>query len=263
LIGAAVMSREVSQQNYLPAVFWSVLLHIGIFGLLAFHFDFTSSRPVVAAQVIEAVVVDAGVLDALQTAKERATEQKRLEQQRKLDEVQKLEQQRKLQAQQKLEQEKARKLQEKIKLENARKLEQQKQEAARKAEEQQKLDAAQRVEEQREQEIAQERARRAADAAQLQAQEIASAKDLYILAIRQKVERNWLQPPSARSGDQCRVVIRQIPGGEVVDVRVEACTGDDVFQRSVEHAVYMASPLPEAPDPRVFDRQIGFDFKLE
>jgi colicin import membrane protein len=259
LIVTAVIEEPAAQQSYAPAVLWSVLLHAGIFALLVFHFDFGSARPVIVADVIEAVVVDASALDALESKKQQVAEQKRLEERQRQEQKQ-LEQQRKLE-QQKLEQ--ARK-QEKIKLEKARKLEEQKKlEAARKAEEQKKLDEAKRVEQQHEQEMAQERARRAEEAAKLQAKELASAKDLYILAIRQKVERNWLQPPSARSGDKCRVVIRQIPGGEVVNVRVEACTGDAVFQRSVEHAVYMASPLPEAPDPRVFDREIGFDFKLE
>ncbi|VAX00785.1 hypothetical protein MNBD_GAMMA19-1108, partial [hydrothermal vent metagenome] len=50
-------------------------------------------------------------------------------------------------------------------------------------------------------------------------------------------------------------------GGEVVNVTVTQCVGDDVFRRSVEAAVYKASPLPRPSDPALFERQILFNFK--
>ncbi|HEY3487311.1 MAG TPA: cell envelope integrity protein TolA, partial [Gammaproteobacteria bacterium] len=81
-------------------------------------------------------------------------------------------------------------------------------------------------------------------------------------AIQQKVERHWIKPPSASSGMICRLVIRQIPGGEVISVEIETSGGDAAFERSVEQAIYMASPLPEPPDPRVFDRDLRFTFRV-
>jgi colicin import membrane protein len=55
--------------------------------------------------------------------------------------------------------------------------------------------------------------------------------------------------------------VEQIPGGEVVKAQVTDCNGDDALKRSVENAVYRASPLPRPEDPAIFDRVIEFTFK--
>ncbi|MCF6210702.1 MAG: cell envelope integrity protein TolA [Gammaproteobacteria bacterium] len=132
---------------------------------------------------------------------------------------------------------------------------QQEQEAARKrAEEESKR---------REREAAM-RAEIAAEQAQLDAakqRRLNSLRMQYIAAIAGKVERHWLKPPSARVGLSCKVRVKQIPGGEVVDVQVTQCTGDDTFRRSVEKAVKKSSPLPMPKDPRLFEREIIFNFK--
>ncbi len=112
-------------------------------------------------------------------------------------------------------------------------------------------------------------ARRAEFAAEQQRMDSANQKRLgslrgrYVADIKNKVERNWIRPASARSGSSCKVAVSQIPGGEVVNVTVTQCIGDDVFRRSVEAAVYKASPLPRPSDPALFERQILFSFKPE
>jgi colicin import membrane protein len=87
--------------------------------------------------------------------------------------------------------------------------------------------------------------------------------DQYAEIIRQKVERNWIRPPGARAGLQCVVNVKQIPGGEVVDVRVGQCNGDAAVIRSIEAAVLRSSPLPVPPDATLFDRSLRFEFKPE
>ncbi|MGC8731997.1 MAG: cell envelope integrity protein TolA, partial [Halothiobacillaceae bacterium] len=77
------------------------------------------------------------------------------------------------------------------------------------------------------------------------------------------VERNWLKPPSAMPGMSCKVRVIQMPGGMVMDVRVEQCTGDELFKRSVINAVEKSSPLPAPPDPSLFERELVFTFKPE
>jgi hypothetical protein len=52
----------------------------------------------------------------------------------------------------------------------------------------------------------------------------------YITDIQNKVERNWIKPPSATPGLSCKVAVKQIPGGEVINVRVTQCAGDEIFQ---------------------------------
>lgn len=92
---------------------------------------------------------------------------------------------------------------------------------------------------------------------------LSTLRGQYERAIAQKVERNWPRPATALPGWSCKVRVTQIPGGEVVGVEAVSCSGDAVFKRSVESAVYRASPLPAPPDPALFDREILFTFKPE
>ncbi len=85
----------------------------------------------------------------------------------------------------------------------------------------------------------------------------------YYAAIMQKIMRNWARPPSAQPGVECVVNVRLAPNGDVINVRIESCNGDDAVKRSVEAAVYKASPLPTAPDPRLFKRDLQIGFKPE
>ncbi|MGH8223192.1 MAG: TonB C-terminal domain-containing protein [Woeseiaceae bacterium] len=91
----------------------------------------------------------------------------------------------------------------------------------------------------------------------------ASLEDRYVEAIRIHIQRNWAPPASARFGSQCEVIVRQVPGGEVVGVSILSCDGDEALRRSVEAAVFRASPLPDAPDPSVFDRNLRLILKTE
>lgn len=85
----------------------------------------------------------------------------------------------------------------------------------------------------------------------------------YIDLIANKVSRNWLRPAGTTGSVDCRVFVRQIPGGEVVEVRLLQSCGSPALDRSVEAAVRKASPLPEPPTPDVFDREINFRFYTE
>ena len=109
------------------------------------------------------------------------------------------------------------------------------------------------LEEERREEEAREQPERAA---RLQTQ-----RQQYIMHIAQLVENNWLRPVTTTAGQSCEVIVRQTMSGEVIDVRVQACTSDNAFQRSVERAVRKASPLPLPPDPELFEREIYFKFK--
>ena len=60
----------------------------------------------------------------------------------------------------------------------------------------------------------------------------------------------------------CTVSVLQSIGGEVLKVVVEKCTGGNAaLRKSVENAVLAASPLPAAPDPKLFDRNVRFYFR--
>ncbi len=86
----------------------------------------------------------------------------------------------------------------------------------------------------------------------------------YIAAIQSAILRQWTRPESVRIGQECQVLIRQIPGGEVVSVQVSPdCPYDELGRRSVEAAVLKASPLPYAGYEDVFVRDPVFTFRAE
>jgi colicin import membrane protein len=79
--------------------------------------------------------------------------------------------------------------------------------------------------------------------------------------IAAKINHNWLRPPTARPGIECMLNVTQVPGGEVTEVSIGDCNGDQAVRESIEAAVYRASPLPPPPDPALFDRHLRIDFK--
>jgi colicin import membrane protein len=80
-------------------------------------------------------------------------------------------------------------------------------------------------------------------------------------AIAAKITRAWLRPPTARAGIDCMLNVTQVPGGEVTEVSIGECNGDQAVRESIEAAVYRASPLPAPPDPSLFDRNLKIRFK--
>jgi colicin import membrane protein len=79
--------------------------------------------------------------------------------------------------------------------------------------------------------------------------------------IAAKINHAWRRPETARPGIECMLNVTQVPGGEVTEVSIGACNGDQAVRESIEAAVYRASPLPPPPDPALFDRHLRIDFK--
>ena len=236
----------------------------------------TAMRPVQLA--IEATVIDTTAIRRRQ--QEEQQRQQELERQRQQVETERLQQeeaqrreveqtriaeQRKKQAAERQQQEAERKKEaaERKKADEQRR----KQEEARVAEQRKKQEA------ERKRQEAEQARRQAEIQANLQSELEAEERRLaavnsgklaqYIGLIAGRVERNWVQPASARPGVECEVHVTQIPGGEVVNVRIGRCNGDAVVIRSIEAAVFRASPLPPPPDPSLFDRNLRFTFKPE
>jgi outer membrane biosynthesis protein TonB len=79
--------------------------------------------------------------------------------------------------------------------------------------------------------------------------------------IAAKINRAWLRPPTARPGISCVLNVTQVPGGEVTQVSIGECNGDQAVRESIMDAVYRASPLPPPPDPALFDRNLRINFR--
>ncbi len=130
--------------------------------------------------------------------------------------------------------------------------------------------ARERAERERQQREEAERARREAELdAQLAAETQRAAlrnsgqARQYMDLIRARIERAWVRPPTARVGLECEVRVTQVPGGTVTRVSIGRCNGDDTVRQSIEAAVHRASPLPQPPDPALFESELIFNFAPE
>ena len=86
----------------------------------------------------------------------------------------------------------------------------------------------------------------------------------YAKALTDAIRDNWTQPDNVSSLQVCKIVIRQIPGGEVIDAQVDpSCPYDEQGRRSVEAAVLKAQPLPYRGFESVFSRTLTINFRAE
>jgi len=89
-----------------------------------------------------------------------------------------------------------------------------------------------------------------------------SLREAYILAIKQRIERNWRQPPGIIEMPACRLKVLQGTGGIILDVSIGTCTGGSpIYRDSIVKAVYKADPLPKPGDPSLFQRELNILFK--
>jgi len=261
-----------------------------------------SSKPApVQAVVVDAAKLDAQVQHRKQVEEQKqraeqeklkrieeqakAVEQKRVQEKQRAAELKRLQEERRKQvevekkrkaeaaAKQKAEAEKKRKAEaEKKRLEE----QQRKAEAEKKRQEKEQREAEAKAKADAERKRQEEEARKAAEAemqARLAAEQerLATQRrsamqrmiDEYVLYIQERVQRSWIRPPSSGTELSCTVEVRLIPGGEVIDAQIVRSSGNAAFDRSVEAAVFKASPLPVPPDPEVMEqfRSLRFEFK--
>jgi colicin import membrane protein len=276
---------------------YALLVHLGLLAVLIFSLDWTSTvKPSTSRKhaPIQAVAVDARQLDAELQRKQQLEEQKRRAEQDKLKQLEEQKeaerkrveaQKRQAELKRKQEQEAKRKaeaekkrqselaLKKKAEAEKKRKEEEARKKAE--AEKKRKEDEARKKAEAEQKRKAEEARRKAEQELQArlaaeQAREAAQRQsamqrmvDEYVLYIQEKVQRSWIRPPSSGSELSCTVEVRLIPSGEVIDAQIVRSSGNSAFDRSVEAAVFKASPLPVPPDPDVMEqfRSLRFEFK--
>jgi colicin import membrane protein len=161
----------------------------------------------------------------------------------------KLEKERKLKEQQALE-EKKRLAELKKKEEEAKKL------AALKA--QQEAAEAKRREEELQAALKEAQAREAAQAA---ARDRAVAE--YSRLVSDRIRRHIVLPPGMQGNPQAEFEVVQIPGGEVLNVRLRRTSGVPAYDAAVERAIRQAAPLPAPPAPLAFSdvRELNLKFR--
>jgi colicin import membrane protein len=86
----------------------------------------------------------------------------------------------------------------------------------------------------------------------------------YQVALQEAILRNWTRPDNVAIGQRCRITIRQLPGGTVIEAKVDdSCPYDELGRRSVEAAVLKAQPLPYAGFESVFSRTLLLNFQAQ
>lgn len=278
------------RQNVVP-VLLAILLHIGIFAAMVVTIDLTRpDRPATPLAIEATLVSDAetSVPPPVEEpeaepqpdlAERRRLEQEELERQQQLEAEQRrireeqeadrrrLEQE----AEERREREAAEAERQRVAAEERRQREEAEKERQREEAERKRLEEIerQRLENERKKEEAEEAERQRlfeqelAEEAERLAAMNSGEMSRYILAIQTKIQQNWIRPASAMPGLECVVNVRQVPGGEVISATIERCNGDAAVQRSIEAAVYKASPLPEPDNPALFDRNLRIIFKPE
>lgn len=211
--------------------------------------------------------------DELQRQRQREAEQKRQAEEEAARRERELEAQRKREAEDRLKQ---------LRLDRERKLEEERQRQQRQLDEirkqREEAERKRKLEEERLKQLEAQRQRQVEDEARRQrealeqqradeaerafrAGQMATKQQQYIATIAAVVTDNWLRPPTAQAGLECRVRVVQIPGGEVISSSlVGRCNGDEATRRSILAAVERAGALPYRGFEDVFQREIEFIF---
>jgi len=273
------------------AVVLAVLAHVALVALLVVSFTWSDShKSGTAAKKAPPEAIEVAAVDERDIQKEleriKAAERRKQEAARKAREARlreekrlaELKRQRKLEEKKRKEAERKRKAKEaaerkrRAERERQRRLEEKKRQEAerkRRAEEKRLAEQKRREEEKaRRAEIARQEAelqRQMEAARQAAARRAAQQKEIdrYRAAIRQAVTNRWNIPAGVTSDLTTEVKVRLIPSGEVIDVQILKPSGDVAFDRSVEAAVYRASPLPvPPPESGLFEefREVIFAF---
>ena len=78
--------------------------------------------------------------------------------------------------------------------------------------------------------------------------------------IRQRIKRYWSEPGNATKGMQCTLRVSLLPGGDVRQVTVVKSSGNAIFDRTAESAVYKAAPWLQPSDPKAAAALRDFTF---
>ena len=105
----------------------------------------------------------------------------------------------------------------------------------------------------------------AAEQREQESKRVAGVVDQYSAMIKQRVKRYWIRPGSTESGLKCTVRVSLLPGGDFKQVTIVKSSGNAIFDRSAESAVYKAAAAPQPTDLNAAAalRDFQFIFKPE
>ena len=269
------------------SLFFSIILHIILGGILIFSFKFSAKptpvhKPV--TNIVQATSVDKKQVElelkrlkdkeeakkaeekkrqkklekkAEEAKKKRIAEEKKL---KKLKKKKKEEKKKRIAEEKKLKKLKK----EKKELEKKQKLEREKKkkEAERKRKEEEKLKAeeAERKRKEEEKKLKEKALREELEAEQSEHDQSEILK--FTSLIKHAIE-NKFNETNLKEGLSCKIIIRMSEGGKVIESTIVESSGNELFDQRAEKAVYSASPLPVPSESRLFNKmrsiRITFD----
>jgi len=234
---------------------WAIIIHVLAF--VAIGVSFKSSDPKISAvkqqKVIEAVAIDESKIQEEINKLKKADKREKRDQKRLQDKAKKAKRDRKKEERKLQELKKKQKAQEIINKKKRIKENKRLAEVERKQKEtqdelnkleqqrQEKQALIEKEEKDRQEKIAE---KKRSDEQKKRAAFEQSEVSKYEGLIKRQITRNWIFPASYQKGMKCKVLVRLIPSGDVVNVRITQSSGNAAFDRSVEMAVNKASPLP-------------------
>lgn len=237
---------------------YAVLVHLALIALVVVGFRWQAKPPVAPAKVMQAQAVNDAEMQK-EIARRKKQEREYQERERKAADAKRRQEQADIDAQKRKELDKRK----------AAEAEKKRKDEARLAEVKKKKDTEERrksAESSLKEQLAREEKERTE--AKAKAEQLArSQSELTRIEslIRQQVERNWVRPAGWTKGMECVVRVRLAPTGEVLSATIARPSGSPAFDRSVENAVYKASPLPLPEDKGLFDhfRELELRFRPE
>lgn len=83
----------------------------------------------------------------------------------------------------------------------------------------------------------------------------------YAAKIRAKIRGNIVLPPGISGNPEAIFELNQLPGGDVLSVRLKRSSGTPALDEAIERAIKKSSPLPLPDDPAQFQRNLEIKYR--
>lgn len=89
--------------------------------------------------------------------------------------------------------------------------------------------------------------------------------DAYSRRVADKIRQYIVEPPNVQGNPEAIFTVIQIPGGDIIDLKMKRSSGNPAYDAAVERAIRRAQPLPPPPDPARFSevRELELRFRLK